>query len=168
MSELLFFMKNSEVEQRLHFQTHMVSIEDFWAFRLGTSAVRVVLCLNEYCNESSLPPHIMQHRDMGVLWDLTNVNICCVNDLLSMRKELDQGATESLIPVLCAKYLDAQAAADEVVAAVEHTVQKFNDVAARIIRHHSDIEDPEVVKDLVRFVEGCKYYCAGNLRWRYG
>ena len=72
MSQLAFYMQKSEVEQRLRLRSQMVSIEDFWDFRLGTSAVRVVLCFNEYGNESILPMHIMRDRDMATLWDLTN------------------------------------------------------------------------------------------------
>lgn len=82
-------MQKSEVEQRLCLQAQMVSIVELWEFRLGTSAVGVVLCLNEYGNESILPNHIMQDRDMGALWNLTNANICSVNNLLSVKKELD-------------------------------------------------------------------------------
>ena len=47
MKELALFMEKSEVEQRLRLQGSMISVEDFWKFRFGTSAVRVVLCLNE-------------------------------------------------------------------------------------------------------------------------
>ena len=100
MSELAFFMQKSEVEQRLRLQSQIITIEDFWDFRLGTSAVRVVPCLNEYANESILPTHIMQDRDMAALWHLANAKICNVNDLLS--KEVERGATESLIPILYA------------------------------------------------------------------
>ena len=94
----------------------MVTIEDFWDFRLGTSAVRVVLCLNEYGNESILPTHIMQDPDMAALGVLTNANICNVNDLLSVKKEVERGATESLVPILYATRRDAQAVADGVMA----------------------------------------------------
>ena len=166
MSELAFFMEKSEVEQRLRLQPEMVTIEDFWEFRLGTSAVRVVLCLNEYGNESILPTHIMQDHDMAALWDLTNANICMVNDLLSVKKEVDQGATESLIPILYATRRDAQAVADEVMAAVDRSIMEFDIVAAGMIDRLSEEEDSEVVEALVRFVEGCRYYCTGNLSWR--
>ena len=47
MTEVLFFMQKSEVEQRLRLLEYVTTIEEFWQYRLGTSAVRVVLCLNE-------------------------------------------------------------------------------------------------------------------------
>ena len=166
MSELAFFMQKSEVEQRLRLQSQMVTIEDFWDFRLGTSAVRVVLCFNEYSNESILPTHIMQDRDMAALWDLTNANICNVNDLLSVKKEVERGATESLIPILYATRQDAQAVADEVMTSVNRSIMDFDTVAAGMIDRLSEEEDPQLVRALVKFVEGCRYYCTGNLNWR--
>ena len=90
MSEFALFLEKSETEQRLRLQAQIVSIEDFWQYRLGTSAVGVVLCLNEYCNETALPSRFVHDPAVAALWHLTNVNICCVNDLLSVKKEVAQ------------------------------------------------------------------------------
>ncbi len=46
MDELRFFMDKSKVEQRLRLNEHVTSSEEFWNYRLGSSAVGVVLCLN--------------------------------------------------------------------------------------------------------------------------
>ena len=47
MDEIRFFVTKSEVEQRLRLNKHVTSLEDFWRYRLGSGAVRVLLCLNE-------------------------------------------------------------------------------------------------------------------------
>ena len=47
MNEVCFFMEKSEVEQRLRLRDSIINIDEYWQYRLGTSAVRVVLCLNE-------------------------------------------------------------------------------------------------------------------------
>ena len=47
MKELEFFLNKSEVEQKLRLTKNMINLSDFWQFRLGTSAVRVVLAVNE-------------------------------------------------------------------------------------------------------------------------
>ncbi len=41
MSELAFFMEKSKVEQRLRLESEIISIEDFWQYRLGASAVAI-------------------------------------------------------------------------------------------------------------------------------
>ena len=58
VDELQIFMVQSEVEQRLRLRKNLTSLEEFWKYRLGTSAVGVVLCaiesaqsvLGEYCS----------------------------------------------------------------------------------------------------------------------
>ncbi|KAI9881247.1 MAG: hypothetical protein M1830_005533 [Pleopsidium flavum] len=141
------------------------SIEDFWQYRLGTSAVRVVLCLNEHCNETILPWHAVRDEDLATLWDLTNANICNVNDLLSVKKEIAKGSAESLIPILYATLRSAQAAADQVMKTVRFIITEFDLVASRLLQRFGS-DDPTVVKALREFVEGCRYYCSGNLSWR--
>lgn len=46
-NEILFFMEKSEVEQHLRQGDRLPDLDEFWRFRLGTSAVRVVLAMNE-------------------------------------------------------------------------------------------------------------------------
>ena len=97
--------------------------------------------------------------------DLTNANICNMNDLLSV-KEVERGATKSLIPILYATRRGAQAVADEVMASVKRSIMDFDTVAAGMIDRLSEEEDPQLVRALVKFVEGCRFYCTGNLSWR--
>ena len=47
MNEIDYFMEKSEVEHRLRMTEHVVSLEEYWHYRLGTSAVRVVLSVIE-------------------------------------------------------------------------------------------------------------------------
>ena len=166
MAELALFMEKSGVEQRLRLRPHIIDIEDFWQFRLGTSAVRVVLSLNEYCNGTCLPLHITQDLDIAALWDLANINICSINDLLSAKKEFSRGSAESLIPILYATRRDAQAVSDEILETVRLTVAQFDAVAARLIRRFSETQEKDVVEALRKLVNGCRYYCTGNLSWR--
>ncbi|MCJ1293100.1 hypothetical protein MMC34_004653 [Xylographa carneopallida] len=166
MNEIDFFMDKSEVEHRLRMSEHVVSLEEYWHYRLGTSAVRVVLAVSEFGNDTNLPPYVMQDEDMATLWDLTNANICIVNDLLSVKKEIAQGSAESLVPILFAQLRSAQAAVDQVMETVRLTVEEFDVVAYRLLQRYST--DPIIVAPLQSFVDTCRYFCTGNLSWRYG
>jgi Terpene synthase family 2, C-terminal metal binding len=44
------FMEMSEEEQRLRLSGTIPSVEEFWEYRLGSSAVCVTLAVNEYVN----------------------------------------------------------------------------------------------------------------------
>ena len=48
LMEMTVFIDMSEREQRLRLGTTLPSIEEFWKYRLGSSAVAVCLALNEY------------------------------------------------------------------------------------------------------------------------
>jgi Terpene synthase family 2, C-terminal metal binding len=124
-----------------------------------------MLCLNEYCNQPNLPTHIMQDEDMAALRNLTNANICSVNDLLSVKVEVAQCSIQSLIPILYTILGFVQAAADQVMETVRSTIREF-DVTASWLQQRFDNEVPEVVTALRRFVAGCQYCCTGNLNWR--
>ena len=103
---------------------------------------------------------------MAALWDLTNTNMCLVNDLLSLKKELAQGSLESLLPVLSAEGRSAQAVADEMMEAVRNTITEFDAVAKILMRACEERENLEGRDALVAFVEGCRYCCTANLQWR--
>ena len=47
VDELQFFIVQSEVEQRLRLRKNITGSEEFWQYRMGTSAVRVVMCAIE-------------------------------------------------------------------------------------------------------------------------
>ncbi|MCJ1417265.1 hypothetical protein MMC32_003607 [Xylographa parallela] len=152
MNEIDFFMEKSEVEHRLRLSEYVVSLEDYWHYRLGTSAVRVVLSVIEFNNGTTLPPYVMQDADMATLWDLTNANICNVNDLLSVKKEIAQGSAESLVPILFTRLRSAQAAVDQVMETVRLTVEEHDLVAYRLLQRYS--ADPAVTAPLEKFVDG--------------
>lgn len=167
VAELSYFIEKSKVEQSLRLAGHIISLEEFWAFRLGTSAVGFVLCLNEYCNEIELPASIMQSPEMEQLWNLTNFNICMVNDLLSIRKEIEHGSAESLVPILYATRRNVQAVADELMNSIKITITDFDSTAAQLLKRRSGEKEGTIdAKDIERFIEGCRYYCTGNVSWR--
>lgn len=160
-------MQQSEVEQRLRLEGRIVGFDEFWRFRLGTSAVRVVLCLNEFYNDVSVPQSITQCAEMEALWDLTNINVSMVNDLFSVKKEIQHGSAESLIPILYATKPDVQAAARALVETLRSTITEFDTAAAKLIElGRQGNDEGAAVKGLVKFVEGCRYYCTGNITWR--
>lgn len=48
MREMVTFIDMSRREQSMRLDRKVPSIEEFWEYRLGTSAVRIALAINEY------------------------------------------------------------------------------------------------------------------------
>ncbi|KAL2797260.1 terpenoid synthase [Aspergillus keveii] len=169
LKEFRFFMNKSETEQTLRLRGSVVTMDELWRYRLGTSAVRVVLAINQYCHSIDLPWYVTEDADFAELWHWTNINICSVNDLLSVKKEIAQGSAESLVPILCAELGSAQEAADQVMETVRLAVFEFDLAAKRLLARYGR----DTSHRLEAFIAGCRYYCTGNLTWsmstgRYG
>ena len=47
MNEIRYFVLSSAAEQRAHLSEAMPSLEEFWRYRLGTSATRVAVAVTE-------------------------------------------------------------------------------------------------------------------------
>jgi hypothetical protein len=87
--EMEFFMETSEKEQRLRLSGTIPSLDEFWHYRLGSSAVAVCLSLNEFSWEGmDLPIEFYADKDVRALFRYTNTIISAVNDLLSIKKEI--------------------------------------------------------------------------------
>jgi hypothetical protein len=48
MEELTRFMDNTSLEQKVRLCCGIPSIEEYWSFRMGTSAVGLVVAVQEY------------------------------------------------------------------------------------------------------------------------
>ena len=97
--EIEYFMSKSEVEQKVVLSGQVPTLSNYWKFRMGTSAVRVALAVNEYvlfdlfnpfaliqnspvnlelfrfaCG-TQIPQSVVWSTDMQTLWSTTNAII---------------------------------------------------------------------------------------------
>lgn len=75
-----------------------------------------------------------------------------------------QGQVDSLIPLLFSHYNDAQYAIDISIALLETAVSGFDQAAYALLISY--IQDERVVTRLDSFVDGCRYACTANPKWR--
>jgi hypothetical protein len=171
--EMRFFMDMSEREQRLRLSGAIPSIDEFWRYRLGSSAVTVCLALNEFSWENMhLPAGFYADEHVKSIIRYTNTIISATNDLLSVKKEINRDAIDSLIPIIFYHVGDIQTAVDEVVAFVAAEIVNMDKAAALLFKHY-EAADGDMRRQVKDFVDGCKHYTTGNLTWsletdRYG
>ncbi|KAF2467746.1 terpenoid synthase [Lindgomyces ingoldianus] len=170
--ELEFFMETSEVEQRRRLSEELPTLDEYITCRMGTSAVGVTSAFNEFAQGMApLPSHVINDADMRTLWDETNIIIWAVNDLLSLKKEVQQQTVDSLVPLLYHRFGNLQLAVSLIVEAVEKAVQNFDSTAETLMRRYS--ADEKIARKLKAHIEANQYNCTGNLFWslrtgRYG
>lgn len=171
--EMRFFMEMSEREQRLRLSGTIPSIDEFWHYRLGSSAVTVCLALNEFSwANMHLPTGFYADEDVKSIIRHTNTIISATNDLLSIKKEIKRDAIDSLIPIIFHHVGDIQKAVDEVVTFIAAEINNLDTAAASLYQRY-EMEDEELKRQVNDFVDGCKHYATGNLTWsletdRYG
>ncbi|KAL9055448.1 MAG: hypothetical protein Q9162_003546 [Coniocarpon cinnabarinum] len=68
-------MSKSEVEQRYVLHDDVPTFSEYWNFRMGTSAVRVALALNEFSCDTELQPEFRDGAEMKQIWVASNAII---------------------------------------------------------------------------------------------
>ena len=168
-----YFLRMSSTEQSLRLSGTIPTLDTFWQYRLGSSAVSVCLALNEFAgHESDLPMSCYRSVHVQALFRHTNTLISAVNDLLSVKKEIQRDAIDSLIPILYAHIGSVEGAVGQVVKFIESEVAKMDAAAASVEMTYAG-QEPEVRRMVLDFIDGCKSYVTGNLAWslktdRYG
>lgn len=168
-----YFLQMSSTEQSLRLSGTIPSLNTFWQYRLGTSAVSVCLALNEFAgHESDLPIAFYRNVHVQALFRHTNTLISAVNDLLSVQKEFQRDAIDSLIPILYAHVGSIEGAVGQVMKFLEDEVANM-DVAAASVEMTYAGQEPEVRRMVLDFIDGCKSSVTANLAWslqteRYG
>ncbi|KAF1992842.1 hypothetical protein P154DRAFT_549883 [Amniculicola lignicola CBS 123094] len=139
------------------------SIDEFWHYRLRNSAVTVFLAPNEYSWENMrLPTGFHADKDVKSSIEYVNTIISATNDLLSLKKEVQRDAIDSLIPIIFHHMGDIQLAVDEVVAFRAAEVVNLDTAAASSFERY-EAEDKGIRRQVKNFVDGCKHYVTRNL-----
>ncbi|KAJ4359463.1 uncharacterized protein N0V89_000017 [Didymosphaeria variabile] len=171
--EIRFFMEMSEREQRLRLSGAIPSVDDFWHYRLGSSAVTVCIALNEFSGgDMRLPADFYTNTHVKRIIQHTNTIISATNDLLSVKKEIKREAIDSLVPIIFHHGGDIQGAVDEVVAFIGGEIGELDEAAEALFERYEG-EGKDLRRMVGHFVDGCKHYVTGNLTWsletdRYG
>lgn len=161
--EIARFMACSEDEQRGRLQGHIPSLDEYWRFRLGTSAVYISSAVGEYAMGAPIPPAVVRSAPMQGVWDETNAIISVTNDLLSLRKEMKMDSIDSIVPLTFASTNNVHQAISQSVAALRASKARF-DVAAEALLAlpcKDGVRGP-----LEEFIAVQRSNCVGNLVWR--
>lgn len=165
-TEIVYFMRMSRIEQNIRLAGRLPSLEEYWKFRMGTSAVAIGVAAGEYANLCTLPARIMDSTTMRKIWDETNIIISITNDLLSLRKEIRQGCVDSVVPLTCAaSKMDLNTAIKTVVAQLQESKIRF-DIAARDLKVENQNESAATKVNIGYFIRVCQTNSTGNLLWR--
>ncbi|KAL7950694.1 isoprenoid synthase domain-containing protein [Trichoderma barbatum] len=173
VDEIYYYMDNQQREQRRKLTGVIPTPAQYIETRLGTSAVQLMLALNEYVDNQCIPRWIMTHSKMADLWRETNLNMSLSNDMLSLRKEIKTGDIDSMIPVLIHnRNMTVQEAIADTCVELKKNIDRF-DAAAEDLLAIVAKRDSDCVGEVDSYIVGCRHNMMANLLWsltttRYG
>ncbi|KAI1501866.1 terpenoid synthase [Biscogniauxia marginata] len=153
LRELRFFVEMTEEEHKLQTTRSLPTIEQYNRRRMGSSATRVCLALQEYALGIQLPREVMESDAMRTIWHESNVII----------STCDQGQVDTLIPLLSLKLGSVQAAVNEAADMVRSSIRRFEAAERDLLESQSSA--PGTQENVRKFIEGCKYACTANMNW---
>ncbi|KAM7189916.1 Isoprenoid synthase domain containing protein [Naviculisporaceae sp. PSN 640] len=164
-NEIKYYMDCCEAEQK-YFQTGALpTLERYWDHRFGSSSVNTYNALGEYMCGKHIPPELFNTEEMKTMWFELNRHIVAMNDLASLKNEI-QREWLGLIPIqMYEASQDLEAAVafaiDMALVAGQKTAKAADDLVA-MVSH-----DPEAQANVRAYVEGFKTNLTGNYYWSY-
>ncbi|KAJ7360778.1 isoprenoid synthase domain-containing protein [Mycena albidolilacea] len=160
LSELHKYVDACEYEQLSELSGQAPAIEEYLRRRMGTSAVGFVVASLEYITGIDLGDMIRSDEYVKAVFDETVFNIAIVNDLFSLRRELQHPFYNNAVAVLYHQYQELQTAVDETYRIILRGIEQLEDAGKLALKRF-----PERHEDLSAWIEGCKNMCTGNVLW---
>ncbi|KAK7743371.1 hypothetical protein SLS62_010645 [Diatrype stigma] len=143
---------------------HVPTLEEYWAFRLGISAVYVSCAAGEFSMSTHLPAVVVSSKHMDVIWRETNVIISVTNDLVSLKKEMRLDCIDSIVPLTSALINHIQEAISKSPVALKCLKDRFDQAENSLLSQH--LGDEKTRQKVEEFIEVQRSNCVGNLIWR--
>jgi 5-epi-alpha-selinene synthase len=147
-----------------HVQTQIGTVE-YIQRRLNSVGTNAMLATHTWCYNLSIPPCIFDHKAAKCIFREVGMAVMLVNDLGSLKKEIDDGEVHNIITVmLYNEDITVQEAADRVVGMLEQSYKDFLE-AAQLLRDTISGEHAQLRADVDTLVDACKDMMVGNMMW---
>ncbi|OLN96168.1 (-)-delta-cadinene synthase [Colletotrichum chlorophyti] len=160
----LFDYLDSTVQEMRYIQAGRIPVKQVYeSLRRKTGGAGPLCALAEYAAGVQLSATIIDSKPFGEMLRAVSIIIGLTNDLLSLGKELRNGRTLSMVPVLLwnDKRNNLNSVVEDVVEDIRKAVKEFDVLENRLI-HKYAAEAEDIRKVTTTF----KTICTGNLAWR--
>ncbi|KAH6616928.1 isoprenoid synthase domain-containing protein [Chaetomium tenue] len=146
---LRMYMEACVTEYRWRLSGRVPSVEEFYSWRLGTSSVDAMLDLSRVIHGVKLPRSILDSKELTAMGFCVNKLLILINELVSLKKELKDGAFGNLIPItMRASKMNLESATQSLTKDIQDCVRDFESNVV-ILRRNSGM-DEEQLKRLVQ------------------
>ncbi|KAA8618123.1 Pentalenene synthase [Pyrenophora tritici-repentis] len=139
------------------------TLESYTARRLRTVGTNPCVAILQWAYGLTLPQSIWDHEAVVAITREVAISDFLWNDIVSLRKEIDDSDIDSAIPVIVWNDgCSAQAAVDRCVKMVEQSWSRLLDAEKRLVQAHAG-EEEQIRRDIETLVGGCKDIVVGHM-----
>ncbi|KAI0408927.1 isoprenoid synthase domain-containing protein [Xylaria palmicola] len=148
------------------------SLKDYWEVRILTSGMGTLLGLSEYALQVHLPPRFVRSETYNTLWVTAVVINSIINDLLSLKKEMEAQSVLNSVAILFHQTNDLDVAVQMSLDRTRQLVALFDRTADEILSS-TDMFDAYELDAIAQVIDLMRTVNTGNLEWslrakRYG
>ncbi|KAF4506300.1 hypothetical protein G6O67_006398 [Ophiocordyceps sinensis] len=173
-ASLELFVAATGWEQEARLSGRMPTEEEYWQWRIGTTSVDAMLDLADIMNGVVLPSQVLESHQVGVMRMEIIKNTVYVNDLFSLRKEMQDDTLMNLVPITMQQQsLDLNSAAQQIVSKLYESIETFDCAAEALRKSTAQHFGAEAVAELGCLIEAYQTIATGVFSWtlqssRYG
>ncbi|UQC87360.1 uncharacterized protein CLUP02_12864 [Colletotrichum lupini] len=142
--------------------TIALTVEEYMSFRRGTIGCQPSYVLVEFCHGINVPSNVIDHESLQECRRISADLVILVNDILSYRKDLEQGVQHNLIALLKSQGHSTQEAIDEIGDMIDECYRDWYLALSKM-----PICGEKVDQEVIRYLDGCRDVALGNLHWSY-
>ncbi|KAK1522828.1 hypothetical protein CPAR01_14371 [Colletotrichum paranaense] len=139
-----------------------LTVEEYMGFRRGTIGCQPSYVLVEFCHGINVPSNVIDHESLQECRRISADLVILVNDILSYRKDLEQGVQHNLIALLKSQGHSTQGAIDEIGDMIDECYRDWYLALSKM-----PICGEKVDQEVIRYLDGCRDVALGNLHWSY-
>ncbi|KAI0410653.1 isoprenoid synthase domain-containing protein [Xylaria grammica] len=163
LDEVRRYINMCEEEQRWQVSAQLPPADEYIRRRMGSSAVGITMGLMEYAYGIDLGDSLRSNPILRAMLEEANLVTSISNDILSIKKEIDNGQTDSLVPLLTLQLGSVQKAIDQAVKTVRSSIARIDALEKEILEEYSS--DGPAREAIGKFIGGCKIACTANTNW---
>ncbi|KAL9057345.1 MAG: hypothetical protein Q9162_002419 [Coniocarpon cinnabarinum] len=147
LKEIEFYIQATETEQRRRLNTELPTVEEYWACRMGTSAVGACIVAMQILQ---FPGMSGAHAFQGLVDQLNDKVNIIISALIPLLYHYDRSSIQSAV--------------DNAFCTITQARMDFDALADDFLKLMTGAN--AVNKDVVDFLHACRGNCTGNISWR--
>ncbi|KAL2875021.1 hypothetical protein SGCOL_009724 [Colletotrichum sp. CLE4] len=139
-----------------------LTVDEYMGFRRGTIGCQPSYVLVEFCHGIIVPSEVIDDESLQECRRISADLVILVNDILSYRKDLEQGVQHNLIALLKSQGHSTQEAIDEIGDMIDECYRDWYLALSKM-----PICGEKIDQEVIRYLNGCRDVALGNLHWRF-